>query len=105
MQRAAEYAPVFTERKAGEMGKPLSYVLTFLAGLAFGAVAGTIAKPKGKKPSHAKVCGDLKLIHDLEVADSKAASRKADSAAAAEHAKNADYTKDWANKGGCSWAS
>ena len=42
------------------------------------------------------------LIHDLEVADSKAASRKGDSAAAAEHAKNADYTKDWANKGGCS---
>jgi hypothetical protein len=89
------------------MGKPLSYVLTFLAGLTLGAAVGTIAKPKGskKKPSRSEVCGDLKLIHDLEVADSKAADRKGNSGAAAEHAKNADFTKDWANKGGCSWAS
>jgi hypothetical protein len=89
------------------MGKPLSYMLTFLAGFAFGSAAGTIARPKGKgkKPSRAQVCGDLKLIHDSEVADSKAADRKGDSNAAAEHAGNADFTKDWANKGGCSWAS
>jgi hypothetical protein len=33
------------------MSKTLSYVLTFLAGFAFGSAAGTIAKPKGKKPS------------------------------------------------------
>lgn len=90
------------------MGKSLSYVVTFLAGLAFGAALGTIAKPikpKGKKPTRGQVCGDLKLIHDLEVADSKAADRKGDSKGAAEHAKNADFTKGWANKGGCSWAS
>ena len=88
------------------MGKPLSYVLTFLAGLAFGSAAATIARAWGsKKPTRAQVCGDLKLIHDSEVADSKAADRKGDSEGAAEHAGNADFTKDWANKGGCSWAS
>jgi hypothetical protein len=35
----------------------------------------------------------------------KEAKRKGDSKAAAEHADNADFTKEWANKGGCRWAS
>jgi hypothetical protein len=89
------------------MGKSLSYVLTFLVGLAFGsAAAGTIAKGRGsKKPTHAKVCGDLKLIHDQALEESTEAFEKGKINAAEKHEADAKYTKDWAHKGGCSWAS
>jgi hypothetical protein len=87
---------MFTQGKAGEMRKPLSYVLTLLVGLALGWAAGTIARPRGfRKPTVAEVGGDpeltrpeltrdlelttrdVELTRDLEVPESKAAYERA----------------------------
>jgi len=97
---------VHAAKGAGTMGS-FAYAVTLAVGLALGAAVGHLARPRTphRKPTHAQVCGDLKLIHDLEKADSKAADKSGDKAGAAEHAKNAEFTKDWANRGGCSWAA
>jgi gas vesicle protein len=81
-------------------------LLMLLVGVALGSVAVVVARPRGsKKPSKAKVCGDLKLIRDGERADAKAAFDKGDDKAGKEHSDNANYTEKWAKAGGCGWAA
>jgi hypothetical protein len=87
------------------MGNAFSYLVALVVGVALGA-AVVIARPRQPlKPSRAKVCGDLKLIRDGALADAKAADKRGDKAAADKSRADAAYTKDWANRGGCSWAS
>ena len=88
------------------VGNAFSYAVTLAVGLVLGVVLGTVARRKRpfRQPSHAQVCGDLKLIHDLQKEDQRAAEKRGDKAAAAEAKENADFTREWAGRGGCSWA-
>jgi hypothetical protein len=87
------------------MGSAFSYLLTLVVGVTLGAAVVTARPRQPQKPSRAKVCGDLKLIRDGALTDAKAVDKRGDTAAADKSRADASYTKDWANRGGCSWAS
>jgi hypothetical protein len=82
-------------------------LFTLLVGFALGAAASTIAKEKAFKPKKttAGVCRDLKLIHDQALEESTEAFEKGQVNAGEKHEADAKFTKEWANKGGCGWAS
>jgi hypothetical protein len=89
------------------MGAALGNGLMLIVGFALGALTTVVARPKPKhqQPSKAQVCGDLKLIRDLERADAKREFDKGNDKAGKEHSDNANYTEKWAKAGGCAWAS
>ena len=85
-----------------------SHVLTLLVGFALGAAAGTVAKEKRPfkpRPTTAGVCRDLKSIHDQAKEDAAEAFEQGKINAAEKHEADAKFTKDWAQKGSCGWAS
>jgi hypothetical protein len=89
------------------MGSDSRTLFTFFVGFALGAAASTIAKGKGTQPKKtaAGVCRDLKLIHDQAIEDSTEAFENGKVNAGEKHEADAKFTKEWANKGGCGWAS